>query len=407
MPNVSSAVARELRVVRVTFSGALADLSAGTNGALNPANWSFAGEASGVLPAAEVFCSAVAQVTSSVLDVTADAEFSPGRTYLVTAKPAATGGITGVAAPLNVGGFIGVTPAAPADRDFSVPDMIPQINFREDETQDLIKFVNVLDETIQIALSSVDRWTDILDYDTAPENFVDLMLQDLGYPFAIALSLIDKRRLLSVLVTMYKQKGTAIGLKNAIRFFVGYESDIVVQPLEEWGWILGESQLDYDAVLGGDAFYSAAIYGTDVGTLFEADATRYDFIVKVGTPNAVALTAEEDKKVRAVVEYMKPVHTHMVALVACLPPPATVSAIGSGGAITVSWSTVTGAAKYVVFESLYTGLQGASPGAQFDPDDASPFVDTVASGVKNYYAVCAQAGGINGVMSAEISATAL
>ena len=48
-------------------------------------------------------------------------------------------------------------------------------------------------------------------------------MQDLGNPFPFDLDDLSKRRLAAVLVEMYQQKGTAIGIRNAIRFFLGVD----------------------------------------------------------------------------------------------------------------------------------------------------------------------------------------
>ena len=83
-----------------------------------------------------------------------------------------------------------------------------------------------------------------LGADLAAERFLDLMLQDLGNPFPFDLSAADKRRLLNVLVAIYREKGTAVGIKNVIRFFLGLEVDIITYTGE--GLVLGESLLGED-----------------------------------------------------------------------------------------------------------------------------------------------------------------
>jgi phage tail-like protein len=122
--------------------------------------------------------------------------------------------------------------------------------------------------------------------------YVDLMLLDLGNPFPLDLSLVDKRRLLNVLLGIYREKGTASGIKNAIRFFLGLEVEIVTYTGE--ALVLGESLLGEDWVLGPAGSFAAFA--------FEVLAPR-------------ALTAEERRRVRAIVNYMKPAHTHLARLV--------------------------------------------------------------------------------------------
>lgn len=107
-----------------------------------------------------------------------------------------------------------------------------------------------------------------------------------------------KRRLASVLVEMYRQKGTAKGIQNAIRFFLGIDISAIT-PFNADTLYLGESLLGVDWVLGpSDRF------------------ARYVFNVEV----ARILTDRERQQLCAIVEYLKPAHTHFVDLVEPLPP---------------------------------------------------------------------------------------
>lgn len=409
MPNLLTAVAQDTRTVRVTFAGALADVSTGAHGALNPANWALAGQPSlsGLDPYATVVPESVTQVSTCVLDVNGHDDFTPGATYQITAAPESDGGITAVSdPPNNKATFVGVTPVAPAGRDFDVTTFVPRMNLDEDDTKDLIRFLNVLKDPLLLHLDKIDRWTDIFDLTKAASNFLDLILQELGDPFEFALSDIDKRRLASVLVAIYKQKGTVPGVKNAIRFFIGYEADMLFPDNSLYGgWIMDVSHLDVDTVLGLGHYYIPAIHGPDVGGI----VTAFDFYLKVGKPAAAALTSDEDMRVRAIVEYMKPAHTHLVGVSAVLPPPTSPTAVAGGGQVTLSWTAVAGAIGYVVFWSRTPVVSTLSPNGSVDPDNASPYVITpVTSGEQRYAVVAAIGpGGVNGVGSAVAMAAAV
>ncbi len=83
----------------------------------------------------------------------------------------------------------------------------------------------------------------------ASEDFLDLILQDLGNPFPFDLYVLGKRRLASVLVEMYRQKGTEAGIENAIRFFLGIDVTAIT-PFTGTTLVLGESELGVDWELG-------------------------------------------------------------------------------------------------------------------------------------------------------------
>jgi hypothetical protein len=96
---------------------------------------------------------------------------------------------------------------------------------------------------------------------------------------------------------MYRQKGTAPGIRNAVRFFLGLE--ITILAFTAGTLVLGESELGVDWILGpSDRF------------------ARYAFNVRVAVP----LSEPQRRHLRAIVEYMKPAHTHFVDLIEPTPP---------------------------------------------------------------------------------------
>lgn len=178
-------------------------------------------------------------------------------------------------------------------RQFQLWDMLPAYNRRIEETQDLRRFIACLQDTIELLLSQIDRFTDIIDIERAPEKFIDRMLADLGNPFTELVSPKDKRRLAAVLVDMYRQKGTAKGLRSALRMLLAL-NDVSVLPIIETTWDLGQSFLDD---------------GTSLGP--SSSAARYSFEIHVERQ----LTSDERRKMKTIVEYMKPAHTHFLGWV--------------------------------------------------------------------------------------------
>lgn len=200
--------------------------------------------------------------------------------------------------PFDKARFKGFRPARPASRRFNLWQMLPKHNRRDDTTGDLLRFISCLQEVADLLLADLDRWPDIFDLERAPEPFLDLILQDLGNPFPFDLDVRGKRRLAAVLVEMYRQKGTAQGIKNAVRFFLGIDI-VAITAFNADALVLGESLLGVDWVLGpSDRFAKYA---------FNVVVTRI-------------LTPTERKHLRAIVEYLKPAHTHFVDLVEPFPP---------------------------------------------------------------------------------------
>ena len=293
-PHVVGAQARELKRVRVSFDENVKQESGlASDDALNPALYAIERVSA---PAVGVSVIGVDPVTNSSVEVLTDIELTPGALYRITVTGVVDLFGNPVVAPSNMADFVGFVPARPARRRLEFYQLLPMLNRREDLTGDLRRFLLCLQEVTELLLADVDRFTDILDPDIAPEAFVDAMLGDLGNPFPFDLSLADKRRLLNVLVAVYREKGTAIGIRNAIRFFLGLEVEI--QSYAREALILGDSFLGEDWILGASGAFSAFA--------FDVIAPR-------------ALTTEERLRVRIIVDYMKPAHTHFRVVEPVIP----------------------------------------------------------------------------------------
>ena len=101
-----------------------------------------------------------------------------------------------------------------------------------------------------------------------------------------------------MLVSLYREKGTAQGIRDAIRFFLGIEVDSI-DSFHGTTLILGESALGVDWELGPDKRFDL-----------------YAFDVTVGR----ALSDTERRRIRFLVDYLKPAHTHFIDLIEPVPP---------------------------------------------------------------------------------------
>lgn len=188
---------------------------------------------------------------------------------------------------VQVASVVAAVPDTPAGRRFRLFDMMPAINRSLDENNDgdLEKFLDGLQVPLDDLMADADHFPRVIDADGSDAQYVDLLLEELGNPFTFPMSLQRKRSLVQSLPVMWQKLGTAPGIVDTIRFFLGIT---VTVDDGKTSWILGESLLGADTVLGNS---------TTVGGL----------TFKVISP--VALTQEQRDQITAICEFMKPAHT--------------------------------------------------------------------------------------------------
>ena len=285
-PRVIAAQAIAQRAVRIAFDEPVV--------VTDPLSFSFAPVDLPAVPVAPV----AATPSGTLVTVQLDTEMTPDVPYRVTAAGVADLSGNPPLPPHDAASFAGFRPQRPRDRRFDLWSMLPRHNRRTDHTGDLRRFIACLQEVVDLLLADVDRFPDLFDLERAPAPFLDLILADLGNPFRFDLGDLAKRRLAAVLVEIYRQKGTAPGIRNAIRFFLGLEIEIL--PFAADTLVLGISELGVDWILGPSGRFA-----------------RYAFNIQVFVP----LTPTQRHQLRSIVSLSKPAHTHFVELVEPRLPP--------------------------------------------------------------------------------------
>jgi phage tail-like protein len=300
------------QLLRVSFNEPVRMESAtGSSDALNPANYVFERQSR---PAVEVEAVSVVMVDAYTVDVTTDIELTFGAPYLLLAANIVDTEGNAFLAPDNAITFDAFSPPFPQGRRFRVADFIPNVNKSEDTSQHLRLTLAIVQEVVNLLLSGIDEWADI----------IDAMLVSLGNPFAeFYLTETDKRRLIRVLVDIYKLKGTAVGIIDVIRFFLGIEVEIDIFNGE--GWELGDPSTPDLDVLGpvhaglvGDELSAPGVEApTSPASLGPPREGIYTF--RIIAPGI--LTDEERERITSIAEYMKPAHTHLLDVIDDTPPP--------------------------------------------------------------------------------------
>lgn len=227
---------------------------------------------------------------TNTIEVVLTEAMTPGATY-----QAVVSGLTDESAnapSVDTVEFTGFQPDKPAFRDLVHYQLLAETDRTRDVTLELQAFSACIQEVIELALCSIDEFTQIFDPDLASEPFLDAILDDLGNPFDFDLTVDQKRQLVQILVGIYKLKGTATGIISAVRFFLGVE--ITVTQALAIGWDLGVDEI------GDGIEEDAIILGSESITLANT----------IEISSVESLTTTQIDQILEIAEYMKPAEVH-------------------------------------------------------------------------------------------------
>lgn len=229
----------------------------------------------------------------------------------------------------NVVHTTGVIDPAHDDQDFDgyivswVPrqslhlyDILPPLSRRLDDTGELELFCTVIQEVFDRFTEDIDAFfNELCTLDYMRPEWLDGLLYDLGdqYSEIFNLTTNEKRRLAGALVSMYRRKGTCIGMVEAIDFFMGIT---ILGCRGGWDdcWTLagGAYPAPYDGSYLSEGVYPAASGGD--AYLGPVGYEVYSFWLLHAAPGT--LTADQLTKIAAIVDLIKPAYTHYMGVTA-------------------------------------------------------------------------------------------
>jgi phage tail-like protein len=180
-------------------------------------------------------------------------------------------------------------------------NLLPEVYREADSTQGLplkIMFQQVLGTRLNTIVANIQDFPLLVSYEYCPSYVLDHLLYNVGNPFPVyQLNDISKRKLIALLISIYKAKGTYNGILLAVQAVTGLSITITVPWLDD-SWTLG--------------FVDELGVTTHVNAL-RNDRYNYTFIVHIPT----SISSDLENLVRLVINYMKPLYTHYI-----IAPPA-------------------------------------------------------------------------------------
>ena len=120
---------------------------------------------------------------------------------------------------------------------------LPPLYPKEDTRGILRDFLSALEiGGHNILLSDIQKLPDLLDIDKCPDKFLPLLSELFGYEYSVQIPAFYQRRILKVIVDLYKRKGTKSAVKFIAREISGFEAEIVEntnfesQDIDLTGW---------------------------------------------------------------------------------------------------------------------------------------------------------------------------
>lgn len=194
-------------------------------------------------------------------------------------------------------------------------EMLPYANRREDATGDYTKFLDeVLQPELDNLLADVDRFKFVNDAERVDvEAVLDAMLADLGNPFETdGLTPLLKRRLILMLLGLYRILGTEQAIYDAVAIFTKYEVVRIISPSTVDAW-----DLDVD-VLGDGVHPINPEDPTDFAVL--GPSSRY-LIFSFSIELDQILVPADEPVIRRIISVVKPAYAHFLGIVQPITPP--------------------------------------------------------------------------------------
>lgn len=149
-------------------------------------------------------------------------------------------------------------------------------------SRDLDDLLYAFQEVFDEMMEDINNFVDIIDPDLCDEKFLDSMFYEMGFRLFedIQLGTTQKRKLVKSLITLYSQKGTESGLKNALWSLMNINTTLRSKWRDDC-FTLGVSELQNNTELAPEKKPHKYHYTTEIHLDQEVSDQERDLIEKI------------------------------------------------------------------------------------------------------------------------------
>jgi phage tail-like protein len=135
--------------------------------------------------------------------------------------------------------------------DILLTNNIPGVYIDLDDQGVQQKMMDIVFQPVFVDLAAaVEQFTGVFDIDNCSPGYLVYHAWEIGWLLDPSLPLPLQRKIVSLISQIYSQKGTRLGIINAMRLFLGLTVTIFADNTD--GWQLGESELGIGTILSPD-----------------------------------------------------------------------------------------------------------------------------------------------------------
>lgn len=177
------------------------------------------------------------EAVGSEYEITTDWELTPGAEYQLTASSAVEDDVGNSMDPASDSTTFTAYDYRDAGRSYDgwkIYEQLSEYDRRRDQSQDLERFCEVEQNSVDLALKHIDDFRFLTDPDFCSAEYLDHVLYDNGNPLTFVTDVQLKRRIAWRCVELNQKRGTAPGIVLAVLLVTGLDCTFVTDRSRRW-----------------------------------------------------------------------------------------------------------------------------------------------------------------------------